>query len=317
MAIYNVAILNGKKFDISHVCDRFNKNPELTLEDIASEFAISRDELVKRLKEGAGKDEKTRVDGIIREDKQRQKRRNADAKQKNEDKKDTSRVEKEKTVTTTNYDEQRKSLAEEIAQSEQKLAKSIEQYEKLESLAEKSQKQSLAVTELIEKLESEIELLQKRLEDARQELKSIKEVQQNAHQKYEQDVAALDAARVVVKTNQENLEILKMQLEDLENRMIYLVAPTYDLSKLPTSGRCISSVELEGVDLEQVQSNANSLGMLETANLMQLTSLTIEELIVAYDYAWLVWAYLCNQDYEVHVLNEDDRIQKLIDYLAA
>lgn len=313
-----MTILNGRKFDVSRVCDRFNKNLELTLEDIATEFDISRDDLVKRLEGGAGKDEKTRVNGVIREDKQRQKRRNADAKRKNDSKKEnvTSRVEKEKTVTT-NFDEQRKNLTEEIAQTERELAESIKQYEKLGRLAEKSQQESSNINGLIEKLDSEIEKLQKQIEDARKELSRIREAYKRANEQYRQDMTALGNARAVVRTNRDNLEILQMQLEELENRLVYLVAPTFDLSKLPTSGRFISSVELEGVELEQVQSNANSLGMLETANLMQLTSLTIEELIVAYDYAWLVWAYLCNQDYEVRILNEDDRIQKLIDYLAS
>lgn len=316
--MYNMPKINNKKFDVSRVCSKFNNNQELTLEAIADEFGITRDELIRRLKSGASKDEKTRVRGVINEDKNRRKRQNSSAKQKNSDKKVVIESTKENTVSTINYDAKRKALTDKIAQAERDLHTSMQKVAELEEIVAKSQQASLNIKALIESLEAEIDDLQKRIKAAKKELKDIKDTSQKATQKCEQDMDELAKVREDVRTKNDNLTLLQLELEELENHRIFLVAPSYDLTKLPeTSCRFISCVELEGIELEHIESNANTLGMAETAKLMELTGMSIQDLIVAYDFAWLVWIYMSKPKYEVHVLNDDDRIQKLIDYMMA
>lgn len=312
MAIYNVARINNKKFDISRVCTRFNKNPNLTLDDIAKEYDISRGELIERLKKGAGGDERSRVDGVLREDKRRKKRSKA-VKQEQKDKKVETAKE---SFMTSNFDEQRKNLNEQIAQAENALNESIQRVSELEELVAKSQQEGFRLTDLVTNIETQIDELQKRLEDANKDLKNLKNLFQNERRKCEEGTRTLTEARERVKANREELELLWLQLEELESHRIFLVAPNYNLTEYQGTNRYVSSVQREGVEYVYVKSDADSLGLVETKKLMDLTGFSIDELIAVYDFAWLVWIYKSKPDYEIHVLNEDERVQQIIDYLV-
>lgn len=311
-------IINGKKFDTSFVCARFNNNNDLLLEEIAEEFGISRDELVDRLKRGASRDEKDRVKGVIRQDEKRQKRRYNNAKQQNEleaaQEGDTTMEE-----VKTPLEAERIKLKEQIAQYEQKLHERIQRVDKLEAIADESKQSVSILTAQLNQLESQIEVIEKRLEKARANVKDVTDMLKEKSQKYDKDLLALEEEKKEVRKNEEKLELLSFELEELENHTIYLVSPSYDVTKLPNvDGRIISSVELDGVEPEKVQTDMDQLSFGDMVHLSQITGFgEILELGTAYEFAWLAANYMGNPSYEVYLLNDDERIKKLIDWMMS
>ena len=331
----SVSTRSDRWFDISYTIKRFNENQELLLEDIAKEFGMSRKEMVGRMRELAGGDEKDRVRQALSQDKKRQRmhkrasRKPAEEHQSNVQ--DVARASQDEVLIdsytkTPEVDECKKTIAEQRAELETEIedaktnlqvtSQSVRFYQ---SLVDSSDSKIAQISSDIRSQIQSIKELEKSLNIAKSELSKLKVQLAQEQSKKKVNTNRLNDFQAREQEHREYLDMLIDELTKLNNFIVYLIDPMYDMSQgVPEDGRLISNVKIDGVDLERVDSDKNQLSYAQLVSLSQKTGYSnIEELGVAYDFSWLAIQYMLDSDYEAEVITDDPRIHKLINLLLS
>lgn len=308
-----------KWFDISRVLSRFNKNERLTFEDIAKEFGMSEKELAERMTRLAGDDEKDRVRSAWSQNKRR-KRKRMKIKKAMQD--NPTQEDEETTVKNipSKIDIKRQELVHEIKMAEEELTQSQTKAETLKQQLEKKQNIVESVQTQIAKKAAKIKNLEETLQRAKAKLTDLNSKLKVAKQIVEKDSAQYNAVLAKVDLDQELLKTIKEELEGLDDLVVNLIDPSYDLTdRTPNIGRLISTVDFEGhVEAEMPDSDIEDISAGTLLNISSSTGFdSIIELRNAYEFAWLVIKYKTDPQFEVNVLTDDERIIKLIDMLMA
>lgn len=310
-----VSTRSDKWFDITYTLKRFNANESLTFKDIAEEYGMSEEEFEDRLSTMAGDDEKDRVKRAKSTNKRRERRRAA-------------RMVKEETTTEENTMQEslqssfiikQSELIQEIEKTEEKLSESRANLEAMKVESERNQRIVANLQNEINRRVTSIQNMEKKIEHARTKLKKMTEKLKTAVNKAEDISQQIGLAKAQVYEEEEYLEVLHEELEGLDNFVINLIDPNYNLERgLPSIGRLISTVKFDGVDVEEVESDINQLTFSYVLSLSHMTGFSnVDEFKMAYDFAWLCMSYKIDSNYEIHVITQDQRINKLIDLLMA
>jgi chromosome segregation ATPase len=312
----DMTLLNGKNFDITFIINRFNNNQELLLETIAEEYGLSMEELLDRCTRGASPEEKPRVKQMKSQNTRRKKRLE---KQRTAAEKQKAKEEKESNVKESQLETQCEELKAQIAEAKKKLDEADANLVSKLAVSDASKEKVSKIKETISSLEKDVKSMESKLKKINQEIEELREELEGAIEKQKKDKAALRGANGAVVKAKENFEWLKLQLEDLESRFISLIPPGYDLSKgLPEKGRAISNIEMEGVEVEAVESNIDSLTFGQMMAISRKTGFdNVLELGTAYEFAWLVKKYMEDPLYEASVITDDGRINAIVNLVMA
>lgn len=174
------------------------------------------------------------------------------------------------------------------------------------------------VTALTTLLQSKEALLEGSLEDKKKAEDAVMLAQdslkkaQNAFKKAQSGVASWQSEVNEVKRNlaewQECLQHIESQIADLDNKVIYLVAPGYH-GEHPKAGQLLSVVPFEGATIasgEELFKEPTAMDLLDSG--FEL----ITEAKNAYNFARLVIKYLCAEGMEVKVLVDDERVTRIL-----
>jgi chromosome segregation ATPase len=302
---------SDKWFDVTYVLKKFSANEDLTFEDIAKEFGMSEEEMEERLTTMAGDDERDRVKRAKKVNKKRIRRKSktATAKEIEEISMDEN--------TTNQLEVKRNELQHEIDRTEQKLSASKDGLAEMKSKAEATQSTLAGLQNEVNNRIETIKNLQEKLNQAKIKLAKIQAKLSAETQKANAESESLQHAMEKMNEDQEYLEALYEELESLDDFVVNLIDPNYNLSNgLPEIGRLISTVELDGVDAEAPVSDIDELEFSKMLTISRKTGFdNILELGVAYQFAWLVIKYKTDSNYETNVITDDERIIKLIDLL--
>ena len=315
------SIHSDRWFDVTYVLKKFSANEDLTFEDIAKKFGMSEGEMEERLTTMAGDDEKDRVKRTKKVNKKRMRRKAKMATAK-EDKKleeiqDNEATEEEAMLNISKIEMKRNELKHEIDQVEQRLSASKAEIDEMKSKLEVTQS---TLSKLQTEADSRVDIiknLQTKLDKAKVKLVEIQAKLNSKKQKANAESETLQHALEKMNEDQEYLEALYEELESLDDFVVNLIDPNYNLSNgLPEIGRLISTVELDGVDVETPESDIDELGFSKMLTISRKTGFdNILELGTAYEFAWLVIKYKIDSNYDTHVITDDERIIKLIDLL--
>ena len=314
-----------KWFDISYVLCKFNNNPKLTFEEIAREYGMSEEELEERMKRQAGDDEKDRVKKAWSQNKRRKRMKAKKTEQASQAEKPTQEEEettmKEAEVqekSQSMLDLKRQELAQKIEAAEEELNRSKAEADSLQSGAEQKQQAIADLRTQFDKKSARIQDLEETLAKAKETLADLTAKLDAAKQIADNESAQLEVALARVDKNQELLNALKAELEGLDDFVVNLIDPNYDLTdRAPTTGRLISTVDFGGlVEAEMSDSDIDDVSFSKLLNICRKTGFeSIVELGNAYEFAWLVIKYKTDPQYEVSVVTDDARVVKLIDML--
>ena len=221
---------------------------------------------------------------------------------------------------STTVEAERKDIMEQIIQVKQQIEESKSNVATLESIAQETEQLILRYTRESEKLEGQIQQLEERIKSAKLEWEDIQIKLDDENNEYNQNCQNLIQAREQLKSHNESMAILNLELAELENRIVYLIAPEYDKANLPEElhGRLISTIEFEGVVIEEPKKGVFNYNFDEVADYCeQIGYIGLKESREAYKFALLVIQYRWSTDCEVHILSDDNRIHQLVDWLMS
>jgi len=169
------------------------------------------------------------------------------------------------------------------------------------------------------KARRKIKELEDKLDREKQYLTGIETRLATEMEKRQQNCKGQQELDAQIADSDKRLGRLNNELEELRFHTVYLVAPMYVISKIPKElfGRTVSTAEIDGVETEHPEKGNADRSYLEVADFFEKIGYTdLREVRVAYEFALLVCQYMSDASYEVHVLNEEERLQKLIDWLT-
>lgn len=307
-----MSLINGKNFDPSFVCSHFSNNKRVLLVMIANEYGITREDLVARLL-NCGSDERARVKQMLKEDDRRAKRMKR-AEERKKSNAQSTEVEVAETVSPIKQQQDELKAAYDVAEAARNT--SLEKLVDLEILATEASR-------LVDQTKDNINVLKGEIADITSVLSDKKDALASEEKKLEADkvkaariVTQLSDAQDEVKRAEDELDFIKLQLEEVNSRVVFLIGPTYS-GKLPDGpGRLISNVERPGVETEEFPTDIDILSFSDLMKLSKVCGIgDILELATAYEFVCLVSKYSGISDFEVHVVNEDVHIKKLLDWV--
>ena len=153
----------------------------------------------------------------------------------------------------------------------------------------------------VKKALEEVNLAEMRLKKAKANLAQAKKEQKDAE-------AELNDSRDSLKRWQECLQNIESQITELENQVVYLVAPGYH-GEMPKHGKLISVVEMTGVTIEDTE-GIDLVHPLSAEDMFLFDSM--REAKEAYKYLRLVIKYACLGTEKYKLLVDSDEIQTLL-----